>query len=80
VDRACPGRIYLIFLGIRLLRAKPQVIELDQAMRPAGKRAILFGFPGDAHQSEGDRSVRQRLCDGRHCLDAALADGLMIAL
>src|SRR5580693_3590723 len=38
------GGGYLIFLGIRLIRAKPQVIELDQATRPAGKRAILFGF------------------------------------
>ena len=38
------GGSYLIFLGIKLLRAKPQVIELDQAERPAGKRAILFGF------------------------------------
>ena len=27
-----------------LLRARPQVIELDRATRPAGKRAILFGF------------------------------------
>ncbi|MGZ3339744.1 MAG: LysE family translocator [Reyranella sp.] len=38
------GGGYLIFLGIRLIRAKPQAIELDQAMRPAGARAILFGF------------------------------------
>ncbi|HSS83876.1 MAG TPA: LysE family translocator [Reyranella sp.] len=38
------GGGYLIFLGIRLIRAKPQAIELDQAMRPAGTRAILFGF------------------------------------
>jgi threonine efflux protein len=38
------GGAYLIFLGIRLLRAKPQAIELDQAMRPAGSRSILFGF------------------------------------
>ena len=38
------GGSYLIFLGIRLLRARPQAIELDQATRPAGKRAILFGF------------------------------------
>src|SRR5712672_4779450 len=27
------GGGYLIFLGIRLIRAKPQAIELDQAMR-----------------------------------------------
>ncbi len=38
------GGAYLIFLGIRLLGAKPQAIELDQTTRPAGKRAILFGF------------------------------------
>ena len=38
------GGSYLIFLGIKLLRAKPQLIELDQAERPAGNRAILFGF------------------------------------
>ena len=38
------GGCYLIFLGIKLLRAKPQPIELDEALRPAGKRAILFGF------------------------------------
>jgi len=38
------GGSYLIFLGIKLLRARPQLIELDQATRPAGARAILFGF------------------------------------
>ena len=38
------GGSYLVFLGIKLLRAKPQMIELDQATRPAGSRAILFGF------------------------------------
>jgi len=38
------GGCYLIFLGLRLLRAKPQPIELDETPRPAGKRAILFGF------------------------------------
>ena len=38
------GGSYLIFLGIRLLRAKPQAIELDPATRPVGKRAVLFGF------------------------------------
>jgi len=38
------GGSYLIFLGIKLLRARPQVIELDQATQPVGKRAILFGF------------------------------------
>jgi threonine efflux protein len=38
------GGGYLIFLGIRLLRARPQLIELEQAMRPVGSRAILFGF------------------------------------
>ncbi len=38
------GGCYLIFLGIRLLRAKAQPIEVDEAARPVGKRAILFGF------------------------------------
>ena len=38
------GGSYLIFLGIKLLMAKPQVIELGDATRPAGNRAILFGF------------------------------------
>ena len=39
------GGAYLIYLGIKLLRAKPQAIDLDQlqARRP-GKRTILFGF------------------------------------
>lgn len=39
------GGAYLIYLGFKLLRAKPQEIELDAAAtRPPGKRAILFGF------------------------------------
>ena len=39
------GGLYLAYLGIKLLRAKPQTIDLDQQpSRPAGKRAILFGF------------------------------------
>jgi RhtB (resistance to homoserine/threonine) family protein len=38
------GGCYLIFLGIKLLRARPQPIDLDGARRPADKRAILFGF------------------------------------
>ena len=38
------GGAYLIYLGIKLLRTKPRQIELDQAARPAGNRAILFGF------------------------------------
>lgn len=38
------GGSYLIFLGIKLLRAKPQTIELDRAARPGGPRAIVFGF------------------------------------
>jgi len=38
------GGSYLIYLGIKLLRTKPRQIELDQTARPAGKRAILFGF------------------------------------
>ena len=39
------GGAYLVYLGIRLLRARPQEIELDGATaRPPGPRAILFGF------------------------------------
>jgi threonine/homoserine/homoserine lactone efflux protein len=38
------GGCYLIFLGIRLLRAPPQAIELDESPQPAGMRAVLFGF------------------------------------
>ncbi len=38
------GGAYLVFLGIKLLRAKPQEIELDQATRPSRNRAVLFGF------------------------------------
>jgi threonine efflux protein len=38
------GGAYLIFLGVKLLRAKPQEIDLDQANPPARHRAILFGF------------------------------------
>ncbi len=70
------GGAYLIFLGIRLLRAKPQKIELDQAAtRPSRHRAVLFGFLVTLTNPEGDRAVRQRLRHGRHGLDAALADG-----
>ena len=38
------GGSYLVFLGIKLFRAKPQKIKLEQATRPSGNRAILFGF------------------------------------
>ena len=38
------GGAYLIWLGIKLLRARPQAVALDPAPRPAGKRAVLFGF------------------------------------
>jgi threonine efflux protein len=38
------GGAYLIYLGIKLLRATPQAIELGGSARPLGKRAILFGF------------------------------------
>jgi threonine/homoserine/homoserine lactone efflux protein len=38
------GGAYLIYLGIKLIRARPQAIDLDQPMRRAGKRTILFGF------------------------------------
>src|SRR6478736_1520639 len=38
------GGAYLIWLGIKLLHARPQAVALDAATRPAGKRAVLFGF------------------------------------
>ena len=38
------GGAYLVFLGIRLLRAKPGKIELGHANPPSRHRAILFGF------------------------------------
>ncbi|MDP3161623.1 MAG: LysE family translocator [Reyranella sp.] len=38
------GGAYLIYLGIKLLRARPQEIDLDQANPPGRHRAILFGF------------------------------------
>lgn len=38
------GGSYLIFLGIKLLRARPQEIDLDQASPPSRHRAVLFGF------------------------------------
>ncbi|MGE0423139.1 MAG: LysE family translocator [Reyranellaceae bacterium] len=39
------GGAYLIYLGIKLLRARPQAIDLEQpAARRPGKRTILFGF------------------------------------
>lgn len=38
------GGAYLVFLGIRLLRAGPQTIELGQATPPSRHRAVLFGF------------------------------------
>ena len=38
------GGAYLIFLGIKLLRARPQTIDLGQANPPSRHRAILFGF------------------------------------
>jgi threonine efflux protein len=38
------GGGYLIFLGIRLLRAKPQEIVLDAAAPRSRHRAIVFGF------------------------------------
>jgi threonine efflux protein len=43
------GGSYLVYLGIRFLRAKPQAIEVDRGevergQRPSGNRAILFGF------------------------------------
>lgn len=38
------GGAYLIYLGIKLLRTRPQQIELDQSARPSRNRAVLFGF------------------------------------
>jgi threonine efflux protein len=38
------GGGYLIFLGIRLLRARPQEIVLDPSAPPSRHRAIVFGF------------------------------------
>ena len=38
------GGSYLVFLGLRLLWAKPRAIELDRATRPSANRALLFGF------------------------------------
>jgi threonine/homoserine/homoserine lactone efflux protein len=38
------GGGYLVYLGIKLLRAKPQAIEIGEELRPAGTRAVLFGF------------------------------------
>lgn len=38
------GGSYLVFLGIKLLGARPQEIDLDQANPPSRHRAVLFGF------------------------------------
>lgn len=38
------GGGYLIYLGFRLLRSRPQAIDLDPPARRPAKRAILFGF------------------------------------
>ena len=39
------GGCYLAWLGIKLLRARPRTIDLDQQpQRPADRRAVLFGF------------------------------------
>ncbi len=38
------GGGYLVYLGIRLLRARPQAIEIDAARAPSRHRAVLFGF------------------------------------
>lgn len=38
------GGSYLIFLGIKLLRAKPQEIEVGSAPQPSRNRAMMFGF------------------------------------
>lgn len=38
------GGAYLIYLGIKLLRAKPQAIDLDGSAHRPGNRTILLGF------------------------------------
>lgn len=38
------GGTYLIYLGIRLLRATPQTIDVSAAGAPSNKSALLFGF------------------------------------
>ncbi len=39
------GGAYLVYLGVRLLRAKPEAIVVDTAAPvPSGGRALLFGF------------------------------------
>jgi threonine efflux protein len=38
------GGSYLVFLGVRLLKAKPREIEIVAQGRPSGKRAMAFGF------------------------------------
>jgi threonine efflux protein len=38
------GGAYLIYLGIRLLLTKPQIIVAHGASEPSEKRALLFGF------------------------------------
>ena len=39
------GGAYLVYLGVRLLRAKPEAIAVDTAASiPSGGRALLFGF------------------------------------
>ena len=70
------GGAYLIWLGIKLLRAKPQDSRPRSAVpRPAGKRAILFGFLVTLTNPEGDRAVCQRL---RHRRTASTPHWLMV--
>lgn len=38
------GGAYLIYLGIRLLRARPGAIEMGEASAPSPRRALAFGF------------------------------------
>ncbi|MEQ8965692.1 MAG: LysE family translocator [Azospirillaceae bacterium] len=38
------GGCYLIYLGFRLLRARPGAIEAGDARPPSGPRALAFGF------------------------------------
>ena len=67
------GGAYLIYLGIRLLLAKPTVVELSA--ETSTSNALLFGLFVNAHQSQGDRAVRQRVRDVGDRRNAGLADG-----
>ena len=69
------GGAYLIYLGIRLLRSKPAATMDDAAAARSGarQRPAVRVFR-DAHQSEGDRAVRQCVRDGGDGQHADMAD------